>query len=123
MVSVPMASSRLPRAVFAARYQPRSRIGAGSDVYCIQEVHVARVQLFLSIVLFFRFIRAVHSKIAAAPARSNGGREKGTRRECSERAHKGAPRETLKRGARALTRESNYSVTIHGEYRGEIQPL
>lgn len=49
--------SRLPQAVFVSRYQPRAHtyiyIGAGSDVYSIQEVHVARVSLVLVVFLFF----------------------------------------------------------------------
>lgn len=53
MVSVPMAGSRLPRAVFVSRYQNRVYVGAGSGVCDIQEVHVARVYVVLSPLFFF----------------------------------------------------------------------
>lgn len=55
MVSVPMASSRLLRAIFVSWYQVMY-IDAGSSVYSVQEVHVARAsKLFLHCFFFFFF--------------------------------------------------------------------
>lgn len=121
MVSVPMASSRLPRP-FSLHDISRSRISAGSGVYSIQEVHVARAALSppSSLLSLFFSCGYVPSKIAMRAQQDRAGRE-GEGERCKTRMlEASAQRRTERNFEKTGARESNDS--IHREYCYEIEP-